>query len=128
MFTLVSPACQHWMLHTVVGHILAATRLLALEQGQLGIRSPVDQYEPEYLQHDLLPEDVVRVGAGHYHSFAITSEASLGYCLHSVDWGGNRAAVKLSQNLVGDDGMHSRSMNHMQKGRSFAVAAWAIQY
>ncbi|GAB4815690.1 hypothetical protein N2152v2_002736 [Parachlorella kessleri] len=46
-------------------------------QGALGIRNTRDQYEPEHMQHDLLPPDVAAVGAGHFTSFAVTSGGHL---------------------------------------------------
>jgi hypothetical protein len=41
-------------------------------QGALGIRSLRDQYEPEEIPD--LPRNVAAIGAGHYQSYAITTE------------------------------------------------------
>ena len=43
-------------------------------QGALGTGGTADEYEPERVQ---LPKSIAGVGAGHYHSFAITEGGGL---------------------------------------------------
>ena len=59
---------------------------------------------PQYIQHDLLPEDVVGVGAGHYSSFAVTSQGHLwSWGRAKVGWAG-RARRAASATLPASSG------------------------
>ena len=49
-------------------------RLTSHAQGALGTGGTADEYEPERVQ---LPKSTAGVGAGHYHSFAITEGGGL---------------------------------------------------
>eukprot|EP00887_Chlorella_sp_A99_P006967 scaffold2.g6967.t1 len=46
-------------------------------QGALGLSSLTDAYEPEAISQSSLPPDVAAVGAGHFHSFAVTPGGEL---------------------------------------------------
>lgn len=67
-------------------------------QGALGLSNTADQYEPEHVSPTSLPPgtEVVRVGTGHYTSFAITRAGEL------FSWGRNNEH-QLGRPLVGGE-------------------------
>ncbi|KAK9803170.1 hypothetical protein WJX72_007973 [[Myrmecia] bisecta] len=75
----ISPLSAPWrLLH---GHATAVLSFGSGSQGALGCKEAGDNYEPEHVE---LPQDVISLAAGHYHSLAVTASGQL------WTWGRNR--------------------------------------